>query len=104
MNTKRTVASALNQGIFDTARKALEDLPELPREQKPVSMREGIRAIRDSIVAAKARGYTTEAIIEHLKSAGIDISAATLDSYMRPERKRSAKKNHSRRADAHAAE
>ena len=92
MNTKGKTPAALTLGVFEGAKKVLDDLPEVPPAQKLVTMRQGIGAIRDSITAAKARGYTEESIAEQLKAVGIDISASTLRAYLRPERKRGQKK------------
>jgi hypothetical protein len=89
MSARVNAPSTLTRATFDDARKTLEALPELPPAQKPITLREGIKAIRDSIEAAKARGYTLEVIAERLGAAGIDISPSTLQSYMRPQRRRS---------------
>jgi hypothetical protein len=94
MGTKNSKAPhALTRGLFESARKALDDAPDLPAEQQPITMREGVASIRDSIEAAKARGYSVEKIAELLNAAGVDITAATLATYARSgQRPRNAKK------------
>jgi hypothetical protein len=85
MTTKtRKPALTLTRGQFEAAGKALNDAPELPAEQQPVTMREGIASIRDSIEAAKARGYSMDRIAEMLSAAGLVITSATLATYARP--------------------
>lgn len=94
MSTKnRKPAPALTRGMFDAARKTLDEAPELPADQQPVTMREGIGSIRESIEAAKTRGYSVERIAELLRDAGLDITPATLATYARPnQRARAATK------------
>lgn len=84
MTTKaRKTPAVLTRGIFDEARKALENAPDLPPAQQPISMRDGIASIRETIDAAKARGYSMERIAEVLRNAGLDITPATLATYAR---------------------
>jgi hypothetical protein len=89
----RKPAITLTRGLFDAARKALDEAPELPADQQPITMREGISSMRQSIEAAKARGYSVERIAELLRDAGLDITPATLATYARPsQRTRTATK------------
>jgi len=94
MNTKsRKPSPTLTRGMFDAARKALDEAPDLPAEQQPVTMREGIASIRESIETAKARGYSMDRIAEMLSAAGLVITSATLATYARPnQRTRSGSK------------
>jgi hypothetical protein len=65
----------------------LDALPDIDREYREVSLQKTIQALAPSLRKLRARGYTTERMIEILKERGIHISDTTLSQYLRSRRR-----------------
>lgn len=61
---------------------SLRDLPELDPLRRRLDKLGAIHRLRESILAARRRGYTLDEIAETLSAAGIQIKGATLRVYL----------------------
>src|SRR3954447_12873612 len=68
----------------------LKRLPDPPATERETTKREAVRLLRKEIVGLQRRGYTLEQIVGSLKDEGLNLSAATLKSYLSRAKGRSA--------------
>lgn len=60
----------------------LKSKPEKAPEQRSMNKSEAIRKLSSEILELQSKGYTLDEIAETLKGGGLEISTATLKSYM----------------------
>ena len=56
----------------------LDNLPEKPKSERPLTTKELVTELRTKIRAAQAKGYTLEEIIELFKREGAQISLSSV--------------------------
>ncbi len=66
---------------WQKANEDLLNLPEKPKEEKPLKPREGVEVVKAGIRASQKKGYTLEEIHSKLNQSGIAISFSTLKQY-----------------------
>lgn len=79
------MAKVVEIAVVNKAKKYLDKLEQKPATVLPVQ--EALESIKDSLEAAKAKGYSNEEILEMLKSQGIEANAYALKKLLRKERK-----------------
>jgi len=65
----------------------LDNLPEKPKAERPVTTRELVADLKVKIRAAQAKGYTLEEIVEIFKNNGAQISLSTVKAALRTPRR-----------------
>ena len=61
----------------------LDNLPEKPKSERPLTTKELVTELRTKIRAAQAKGYTLEEIIELFKREGAQISLSSVKSALK---------------------
>ena len=61
----------------------LDNLPEKPKSERPLTTKELVTELRTKIRAAQAKGYTLEEIVELLKREGAQISLSSVKSALK---------------------
>lgn len=56
----------------------LDNLPEKPKSERPLTTKELVTELRTKIRAAQAKGYTLEEIVELFKREGAQISLSSV--------------------------
>lgn len=78
--------------VRDKAVSDLANLPEKPKAEKGLALKDAIASMKTEIRAAQEKGYTIEEIVQSLKGSGMDIGLTTLKAAMRQSaKKRTAK-------------
>lgn len=67
---------------IERAKKAMLELPEKAPEQRSVTSREAVAAMKKEILALQKRGYTLEEIAACMSGVGVHIASHTLRAYM----------------------
>jgi len=81
MSTTQRKRESISQEQIEQAKRMMKNLPA--KQSSALSKQEAIQAMRKEIMSLKSRGYDFSEIAEHLANAGIQISAATLKTYLR---------------------
>ena len=68
---------------------ALDNLPEKPKSERPLSTKELVTELRTKIRAAQAKGYTLEEVVEMFRQAGAQISLSSVKSALKGSSSRS---------------
>jgi len=89
----------LTQEMVATAKENLEAIPAAPKEMRPITVSEAIRALTPTIRKLFDRGHSREAVIALLKEQGIECSPSTFKECYRPGKTKAT----ARPADAGAA-
>ncbi|ABE31179.1 hypothetical protein DR64_3943 [Paraburkholderia xenovorans LB400] len=71
------------RGQWEALGRRLDALPEKAKQEQPVKVGDGVKAIRRQIVAAREKGYTMHELIEQAAQEGIDVSLNSLRYAMR---------------------
>ena len=61
----------------------LDNLPEKPKSERPLTTKELVTELRTKIRAAQAKGYTLEEIVELFKREGAQISLSSVKSALK---------------------
>ena len=61
----------------------LDNLPEKPKSERPLTTKELVTELRTKIRAAQAKGYTLEEIIELFKREGAQISLSSVKNALK---------------------
>lgn len=80
---QKTFSPEVKQKIEDV----LDNLPEKPKAERPVTTRELVAELKAKIRAAQAKGYTLEEIVEMFKKNGAQISLSTVKTALRTPRR-----------------
>ncbi len=67
---------------IEKAKGLLKELKPVPSEAKLLSKQEAVNVLKKEIKDAQAKGYTISEIAGQLTAGGLEISGATLKSYM----------------------
>ena len=70
----------------------LDNLPEKPKSERPLSTKELVTELRAKIRAAQAKGYTLEEVVEMFRQAGAQISLSSVKSALKGSSPRRATK------------
>ena len=76
---QKTFSPEVKQNIEDV----LDNLPEKPKAERPVTTRELVADLKVKIRAAQAKGYTLEEIVDMFKNNGAQISLSTVKTALR---------------------
>lgn len=79
----KTFSPEVKQKIEDV----LDNLPEKPKAERPVSTKELVAELKTKIRAAQAKGYTLEEIVDMFKKNGAQISLSTVKTALRTPRR-----------------
>ena len=71
----------------------LDNLPEKPKSERPLTTKELVTELRTKIRAAQAKGYTLEEIVELFKREGAQISLSSVKSALKGSSPRSSRTN-----------
>jgi hypothetical protein len=71
----------------------LDNLPEKPKSERPLTTQQLVAELRSKIKAAQAKGYTLEEIVELFKQSGAQISLSSVRSALRTTTTRKPKLN-----------
>lgn len=69
----------------------LDNLPEKPKSERPLTTKELVAELRTKIRAAQAKGYTLDEIVEIFRHAGAQISLSSVKNALRGSGQRRAK-------------
>ena len=61
----------------------LDNLPEKPKSERPLTTKEIVTELRTKIRAAQAKGYTLEEIVELFKREGAQISLSSVKNALK---------------------
>jgi uncharacterized coiled-coil DUF342 family protein len=81
MGTTQRKRESISQEQIEQAKRLMKNLPT--KQSSALSKQEAVQALKKEIMSLKSRGYDFSEIAEQLANAGIQISAATLKSYLR---------------------
>lgn len=76
---QKTFTQEVRQKIEAT----LDNLPEKPKAERPLTTKELVTELRGKIRAAQAKGYTLEEIVDLFKSDGAQISLSSVKSALK---------------------
>lgn len=76
---QKTFTQEVRQKIEAT----LDNLPEKPKSERPLTTKELVAELRTKIRAAQAKGYTLEEIVEIFKREGAQISLSSVKSALK---------------------
>jgi hypothetical protein len=71
-------AKSYTRAQWDGFIRALETLPEKPRNEQRVPVSDAMKEIRAHITATQAKGYTLEEIVQEAGRNGLDVSIGAL--------------------------
>lgn len=71
------------RGQWEALGRRLDALPEKPKDEQPVKVGDGVKAIRTQIMAAREKGYALHELIEQAAQEGIDVNLNSLRYAMR---------------------
>ena len=86
---QKTFTQEVRQKIEAT----LDNLPEKPKAERPLTTKELVTELRGKIRAAQAKGYTLEEIVDLFKSDGAQISLSSVKSALKGSSPRSSRTN-----------
>lgn len=66
------------QEAWENLGKALAELPEKPKDKKPITASSGAAIIKKQIAAARSKGYTLEELVKLAADNGIVVSQSSL--------------------------
>lgn len=69
----------------------LDNLPEKPKSERPLTTQQLVAELRPKIKAAQAKGYTLEEIVDLFKKSGAQISLSSVKSALRATTRSKAK-------------
>jgi hypothetical protein len=81
---------ALTLAKVEKIAQKLRKLPDPPATERETTKQEAVRLLEKDILGLQRRGYTLEQIVRNLKDEGLNLSAATLKSYLSRARSRPA--------------
>lgn len=61
----------------------LDNLPEKPKNERPLTTKELVTELRTKIRAAQCKGYTLEEIVELFKNTGAQVSLSSVKSALK---------------------
>ena len=73
----------LDQETRQKIEATLDNLPEKPKSERPLTTKELVTELRTKIRAAQAKGYTLEEIVELFKREGAQISLSSVKSALK---------------------
>jgi len=89
MSTTQRKRESISQEKIEQAKRMMKNLPT--KQSSALSKQEAVQALKKEIMSLKNKGYDFSEIAEQLANAGIQISAATLKTYLRgPAKKKKA--------------
>ena len=79
------------QDVRQKIEATLDNLPEKPKAERPLTTKELVTELRGKIRAAQAKGYTLEEIVDLFKSDGAQISLSSVKSALKGSSQRSSR-------------
>ena len=73
----------LDQETRQKIEATLDNLPEKPKSERPLTTKELVTELRTKIRAGQAKGYTLEEIVELFKREGAQISLSSVKSALK---------------------
>lgn len=74
---------AFNQETRQKIESTLDNLPEKPKSERPLTTQQLVAELRPKIKAAQTKGYTLEEIVGLFKQSGAQISLSSVKSALR---------------------
>lgn len=74
---------AFDQETRQKIESTLDNLPEKPKSERPLTTQQLVAELRPKIKAAQAKGYTLEEIVDLFKQSGAQISLSSVKSALR---------------------
>lgn len=69
------------EGI-EALKASMQEAPEVEKSRREISKQDAVKELRSEIEAMQKRGYTLEDIAEFMSKGGVQITTATLKSYL----------------------